>query len=120
MCLAIPVAVFFLAMGVFALAVPARVLELFGVTVETPDGRTEVRAVYGGFGVAVGVLLLVALWTESIRDGVFVAVAFALCGMAGGRIASSLLGERPSIWPSWVFFGIELALAGLLIAAALV
>ncbi len=79
--------------------------------------RCEVRAVYGGFGVAVGVVLVVALAVESIRDGVFVAIAVALCGMAAGRIVSALLGERVSFWPTWAFCAIELALAALLFGA---
>ena len=118
MYLAIPVAVFFLAMGIVALAAPTRILGTFGVEVKTPEGRTEVRAVYGGFGIAVGVLLLVALGVESIRVGVFVATAVALCGMAAGRIASAVIGERLALWPTWAFFAIELVLAGLLIGGA--
>jgi hypothetical protein len=116
--LAMPVAVFFLAMGAVALAAPARILAPFGVAIETPNGRTEVRAVYGGFGIAIGVLLFVALWTESIRDGVFIAVAVALAGMAGGRLFSSMVGDRPTVWPSWAFFTVELVLATLLVLAA--
>jgi hypothetical protein len=120
MYLAVPVALFFLAMGVVALVLPVRILAPLGVAVETPDGRTEVRAVYGGFGVAVGVLLFVALGVQPIRDGVFVAVAVALGGMAAGRLASALFGERPRLWPTWVFFAVEIALAALLVAAVLV
>jgi hypothetical protein len=118
MLLAVPVAIFFLAMGIAALALPERILATFGVSVESADGRTEVRAVYGGFGSALGVLLVVALWADSIRDGAFVAIAVALAGMAGGRIVSALLGEPVSIWPTWFFFAIELALASMLVVAA--
>jgi hypothetical protein len=103
---------------VAALIAPARILEPFGVSVGTPDGRTEVRAVYGGFGVAFGVLLLTALRVESIREGVFIAVAVALLGMAAGRLASAALGDRARLWPSWTFFATELALAALLLGAA--
>ena len=46
------VAAGFAAMGLLALARPADVLAQFGVSVETPEGRNEVRAVYGGFGLA--------------------------------------------------------------------
>lgn len=118
MYLAIPVAAFFFVMGVVALAVPARILAPFGVAVETPDGRSEVRAVYGGFGIALAVVLLVALWADSIRDGVFIAVAVALAGMAGGRVFAALAGDRAAFWPSWTFFVIELVLAGMLVGAA--
>ena len=120
MLFAVPVALFFLAMGVVALATPARILRTFGVEVGTPEGRTEVRAVYGGFGVAVGVILVVAIAADDIRDGVFLAVAIALLGMAGGRAASSAMGERARLWPTWFFFGLEVVLAGLLLAAIVV
>ncbi len=120
MYLATPVALFFLAMGLVALAAPARILATFGVVVETPEGRAEVRAVYGGFGVAVGALLIAALATPSIRDGVFVAIAVAVFGMAAGRVATGLLGERLGLWPTWAFCAIELGLAALLVGAVVV
>jgi hypothetical protein len=116
--LVLPVAAFFFAMGLYALAVPARVLAIFGVDVATPEGRTEVRAVYGGFGVAIGSILLVTLVADGIRDGVLVAVAVALFGMACGRLLSFAMAERTPMWPTWMFFGIELALAAFLVGAA--
>ena len=120
MLLAVPVALFFLAMGVVALVTPARILRTFGVEVGTPEGRTEVRAVYGGFGIAIGAILFVATVAGDIRDGVFLAVAIALLGMAGGRVASSMMGERAPLWPTWFFFGLEVVLAALLLAALVV
>ena len=45
----------FIAMGVMALLRPAQVLAYFGLHNLTPDLRNEVRAVYGGFGVALPV-----------------------------------------------------------------
>jgi hypothetical protein len=111
------VALFFLGMGLVGIVTPARVLGMFGVAVETPAGRTEVRAVYGGFGIAVAAVLLVAMVADDIRDGVLVAVAASLAGMAGGRIASAALGERLGLWPTWFWFAVELILAGILLAA---
>src|SRR5262249_13781867 len=93
------IAVFFLAMGAYALAVPARVLPVFGVTVTTVDGRNEVRAVYGGFGIAIGVLLLVTLGEPTLRAGVLVSVGTALAGMAGGRLVAALVEGSPGFYP---------------------
>ena len=59
--MAMVVAAFFVAMGVLALVAPERILATFGTTGLTVEGRNEVRAVYGGFGVAVGVLLVAAM-----------------------------------------------------------
>src|SRR5213596_2010060 len=89
-------AALFAAMGVYALAAPAAVLATFGVDVGTPDGRAEVRAVYGGFGLAVAALLAVAAADGgSAREGILVAVGFALAGMAAGRLVARV-SERPS------------------------
>ena len=117
MTMQIPViALFFLAMGAYALAVPARVLAIFGVTVASVDGRNEVRAVYGGFGVAIGALLLAAGSAPALRPGVLLCVAVALAGMAGGRLVAALLDGSPGFYP-WFFFGVELLGAAVLAAA---
>jgi len=112
-------AALFAAMGVYALAAPAAVLATFGVDVGTPDGRAEVRAVYGGFGLAVAALLAVAAADGgSAREGILVAVGFALAGMAAGRVVARV-SERPSgFYPVWLFFWVEVVGAALLLAAA--
>ena len=104
------VAVFFLLMGLYALALPARVLSIFGVDVTTVDGRSEVRAVYGGFGVAMSVLLLLAARSPTMRDGVLACLAVALLGMAGGRLLGAVVDGRPGVFP-WLFCGVEIAMA---------
>jgi hypothetical protein len=114
--LVVGVALFFLWMGIGALAAPERVLALFGVAVETADGRSEVRAVYGGFGVAMAALLLATWRRPTLRDGVLVCLAIAVAGMAGGRVVSAMIDGTPGPWPS-VFFVVELALAVALVAA---
>jgi uncharacterized protein DUF4345 len=113
------VAAGFAGMGLYALSAPAAVLALFGVDVGTPDGRAEVRAVYGGFGVAMAGLLAVAAASDgSAREGILVAVGFALAGMAGGRLVARL-AERPSgFYPVWLFFWVEVVGAAALLAAA--
>ena len=47
-------------MGVYALAAPAALIRPFGVTPETPTSRSEIRAVYGGFGLAIAAVLAYA------------------------------------------------------------
>ena len=96
----------FIAMGVMALLRPAQVLAYFGLHNLTPDLRNEVRAVYGGFGVALGMLLMVTT-TSAIGGGVRVAAGISLAGMAGGRVYSWCL-ERTGHWPV-VFALIEIA-----------
>lgn len=102
-------AVFFAGMGVYGLLAPAALVRPFGVSLAGADARTEVRAVYGGFGVAIAVLLVLAMLQEDIRRGAALAVAFALFGMAFGRVAARM-AERPSaFYPSWFYFWVEAA-----------
>jgi hypothetical protein len=51
----------FLLMGMGALARPTLVTAQFGMPDLTAAGRNEVRAVYGGFGVLMAWMLLIAL-----------------------------------------------------------
>lgn len=109
--LVLVVIVFFFGMGLVGLATPERISAIFGVPELTPDGRNEVRAVYGGFGIAIAVALTAAWFDPTLRPGVAIAVAAALFGMAGGRIVAALI-ERPAhVYPSWFFCVSETAMA---------
>ncbi|TDD44181.1 DUF4345 domain-containing protein [Kribbella antibiotica] len=112
------VAIFFAGMGVAALVKPALIWKPFGVAPTTPAARNEVRAVYGGFGLAVAALLIAAdSATAGFRDGVLVSVAVALGGMAAGRLLGALFEPKPLLrWPGF-FLLVEAALAGLLLTA---
>ena len=113
------VAVFFLGMGVYALAVPAALLHPFGIRVDSPESRSEVRAVYGGFGLAVAAVLTVAaIDVGGIRPGAAVTAGAALAGMALGRVVSRLLDRGTAFYPIWFYFCVEIVGAGLLFVAA--
>jgi Domain of unknown function (DUF4345) len=101
-------AMFFLGMGVYALAAPAALVRPFGTTLGGAASRSEVRAVYGGFGLAIaGVLVYAALADGDIRAGILIAVAAALGGMAFGRVAAAVLGDRTSFYPNWFYCLVE-------------
>jgi Domain of unknown function (DUF4345) len=110
------VAALFALMGVVALARPENILAYFGIATLTCDGRNEVRAVYGGFGLAIAGLLCAARFSETIRSGAVLAVAVALLGMAAGRLISALLDGMPGRYPR-LFLGVELAGAAMLLGA---
>lgn len=114
--LVIVVAGLFAGMGLVALVRPAAIWAPFGVSPTTPDSRNEVRAVYGGFGVAVAGLLLAALGADdAVRDGIVLAVATALGGMALGRVVGFAV-ERPGRWfPAPFFLVVEVSLAAALL-----
>uniref|UniRef100_A0A6U4IR41 DUF4345 domain-containing protein n=1 Tax=Vitrella brassicaformis TaxID=1169539 RepID=A0A6U4IR41_9ALVE len=107
------VAIFFITMGLAALISPHFVVGFFRLSPVHPDSRNEVRAVYGGFGVAVGALLFAAPFYPGVNGGVLLAVCVSLLGMAGGRIVAALI-EWPGQWPV-VFFFVECALAVMLL-----
>jgi hypothetical protein len=112
------VAALFAVMGVAALAVPRLVWEPFGVVPSTPASRNEVRAVYGGFGVAIAALLLVAEFQgAAFRDGVVLAAAVSLFGMGGGRLVSAVIEPKSIVGYPAFFLGVELLGGGLLLLA---
>ncbi len=110
------VAAVFAAMGLMALARPERIVAYFGTPSLTRDGRNEVRAVYGGFGLAIAALLCGAQFDAPVRPGALLAVAVALFGMAAGRLLSAVLDGAPGRWP-WIFMVVELAGGCVLLAA---
>ncbi len=78
------------------------------------------RAVYGGFGVAIAVLLgFAAFDVGGIRQGAAIAVAVALAGMAFGRLVARFTERPERFYPSWLYFWVELVMAGLLVASTL-
>ncbi|MGW0007256.1 DUF4345 family protein [Nocardia grenadensis] len=112
-------AILFAGMGLYALAVPARLTAPFDIAVTTATGRSEVRAVYGGFGLAVaGALGWAALATGELGRGVVLAVAVALAGMATGRVISRILDSSVAFYPIWFYFWVEAVAAAALIAVA--
>jgi hypothetical protein len=78
----------FALMGVGALAAPTLVTRQFGIADLDRDGRNEVRAVYGGFGLTIAAMLGLALAAPELRAGICLTVGAALAGMASGRLVS--------------------------------
>ena len=113
------VAVFFAGMGLVALARPERITATFGSPSLTADGRNEVRAVYGGFGLAVAAMLALGSSTP-LGDGIYVAVGIALLGMACGRLAAALVERPAGFYPCWFYCALEAGMAGILMAAVAV
>lgn len=112
------VAIFFAGMGLVALGAPERITETFGMRELTPDARNEVRAVYGGFGVVMAAMLLFAARDPALTRGIYLSIAAALAGMAGGRIVSAAVERPRSFYPSWFYCALETGMALTLLAAA--
>ena len=111
------IGVFFAGMGIYALAAPAAIIRPFGIALGEGASRSEVRAVYGGFGLAIaGVLTYAAVADGDVRTGILIAVGAALAGMAFGRVASAVLGDRTAFYPNWFYFIVEAVAAAALFA----
>ncbi|MGV0791561.1 DUF4345 family protein [Mycolicibacterium sp. XJ1819] len=112
------VGVFFAGMGCYALAAPAALVHPFGVTLDGATARAEVRAVYGGFGLAIaGVLGYAAVTGGDVGAGIVLAVGAALGGMAFGRLASAVLDTRTKFYPNWFYCLVEVVAAAALLLA---
>ncbi len=101
-------------MGVIALLQPTRVTRCFSVPTLPADMRNEVRAVYGGFGVAMAALLIAATLVDAIESGVLLSVAVALLGMALGRLISLVIDTSVGKYP-YLFLGLECLIGGALL-----
>jgi hypothetical protein len=94
---------------------PGRVTALLGVAAPGPLLRNEVRAVYGGFGIAIAAVLLGTLAAGDFGRGVRCTVAVALAGMCAGRVVAWCV-EHAGPWPR-VFAAVEAAAATALVFA---
>jgi hypothetical protein len=111
------IGVFFAGMGIYALAAPAAIIRPFGITLTEAASRSEVRAVYGGFGLAIAaVLAYAAVAGGDVRKGILITVAAALAGMAFGRIVSAVIDDRTAFYPNWFYCLVEAVAAAALFA----
>ena len=111
------IGVFFAGMGCYALAVPDAIVRPFGITLGSAAARSEVRAVYGGFGLAIaGVLGYAVVVDGAVRTGILITVGAALAGMAFGRLVSAVLDKRTAFYPNWFYFLVEAVAAAALFA----
>ena len=87
----------------------------FGITLGEAASRSEVRAVYGGFGLAIaGVLVFAIVDQGDIRTGILITVGVALAGMAFGRIVSAVVDTRTAFYPNWFYCLVEAVAAAAL------
>ena len=112
-------AALFAVMGLYALAVPRQGRgPVRRSIVQTLDGRNEVRAVYGGFGLAVAGMLVYAAFTDG-RGALWIpsVIALSLLGMAAGRLISMALDRTRGSRTVWGFLAVEVIMAVMLFAA---
>jgi len=103
----------FAAMGAVMLWRPEYLSQVTGLELSTPESRSEARAVYGGFGVAMALALFTAIVYSDFRGGIMYTTGLALIGMAAGRTYAAWL-ERPTSPTIWGLLAVE-AVLGLMI-----
>jgi hypothetical protein len=111
------IGMFFAGMGIYALAAPVAMIRPFGTTLGGAASRSEIRAVYGGFGLAIaGVLAYAAVAGGGVRTGILITVGVARVGMAFGRIVSAVIDDRTAFYPNWFYCLVEIIAAAALFA----
>ena len=90
------VALFFLVMGLWALFLTDSFADLVGFSLDVDRGPNEIRAVYGGFGIAMAIMAWGAVFSSPPALGLLTALGIALLGMAAGRAVSMMIeGQVP-------------------------
>jgi hypothetical protein len=77
--------------GAYCFVQPQSLAETAGVLAMTPTGATELRAMYGGLQMGIGVLALVSLARPRLAVGALLAVAFLTAGLASTRLFGAWL-----------------------------
>ncbi len=49
-------------------------------------------------------MFVLALVNISLREGILITVAAALCGMAFGRMVSGIIDRPKALYPNWFYF----------------
>ena len=102
-------------MGIVALLNPQYIADIAGYTkgILGVDGKNEIRAVYGGFGIFIATLLYFSKDTN-LEIGVKLTVSSSLLGMASGRIISVIMDKQINMM-SAIFGCSEVILAAMIL-----
>jgi hypothetical protein len=106
-----------LLMGLGAIVAPTLVARQFDTPELSAAGRSEVRSVYGGFGLAMSTMFVVALLRPELRAGICYTTGAALAGMAGGRVLSALIDREIGRYPLF-YLSLEAGMATMLLWSA--
>ena len=77
--------------GIFCLASPGALGQITGFALTTATAQTEVRAMYGGLQMALGLLALLALRRESLARSLVLVLGVATAALAFGRLTGVVL-----------------------------
>jgi len=97
--------------GLYCFFEPATLEEAAGLAIGSSVARTEVRAMYGGLQIALGVMALAALWRPALVRPTLLCFAFLVTGLATSRVVGAVIdGSFGQYTTGAIFF--EVAVAG--------
>lgn len=85
--------VLFMGFGVYYMITPQVLAEMAGVTATNATGIVELRAMYGGLQIAVGVLSLLAAFSAVWQRVGLLAVLIVYAGLGLVRLASAVVAS---------------------------
>lgn len=98
----------FVLVGAAGLVSPQFVVDPVGITLPDTSARAEIRAVYGGMCLGIGVFLIAAGRRAALHEAGLVLSALMLWGLVVGRVLNLAIEGRPNR-VIWIYFAVELA-----------
>ena len=100
-------AVIYGGLGGWALIEPSSFVESVGLTINSNLGSAEIRSVYGGINLLIGLFALAAIFQSKHEELFMKILIFIIIGILLGRIVSFAFGELDSAF-LWYFIAFEL------------
>lgn len=97
--------------GLFCLAKPSSLESIAGIAASTATGTVELRAMYGGLQVAIGVLCALGCASAAWRRNALTTLGILTAGLGLGRLAGVVAGGGLSSYTATALV-FELACAG--------
>jgi hypothetical protein len=89
------------AYGLFCFVAPESLTGIAGLSSNSPTGTIELRAMYGGLQVALGVLSGAACFRNSLQQPALITLAFICSGLFIARLLGSLLEAEVSVYTAF-------------------
>ena len=100
-------AVIYGGLGGWALVEPSSFVEHVGLTINSNVGFAEIRSLYGGINLLIGLFALAAIFQSKHEELFMKILIFIIIGILLGRIVSFAFGELDSAF-LWYFIAFEL------------
>ena len=94
-------------LGGWALVEPSSFVEHVGLTINSNIGFAEIRSLYGGINLLIGLFALAAIFQSKHEELFMKILIFVIIGILLGRIVSFAFGELDSAF-LWYFIAFEL------------